>query len=248
MNQAEPSPGEQGWGPVAAGLLGAGVLLVSSVVASTAALPILHWKKSAGFPRTDLTPYDGDANGVGLLIAAPLAILVVLWLQRLRGVSLRDVFGGVRVAPLALVGWILALVGINAGGEALGRWLGAPEIPESMLIMYQSAVLRIPLIVALVIVGPLFEEVVFRGFLLPAWANSRVGPWGAVVLSSIAWAAIHVQYFDQPLWMALIVVLGILFGAARLVTRGLLLPLLLHALNNAAAVLQMASAVSGMSE
>lgn len=42
--------------------------------------------------------------------------------------------------------------------------------------------------------APLSEELLFRGFLLSALARTRLGFWGAAVVSSVLWTAMHVGY------------------------------------------------------
>jgi membrane protease YdiL (CAAX protease family) len=49
-------------------------------------------------------------------------------------------------------------------------------------------------IVAAVILAPLWEEIAFRGFLLSALAKSALGFWPAAVLSSGVWTVLHIGY------------------------------------------------------
>jgi uncharacterized protein len=64
-------------------------------------------------------------------------------------------------------------------------------------------------VLVLVIAAPLTEEFMYRGFLLSALAKSKVGFWGAAIITDATWTAGHASY--QP-WAALpaIFVLGLL--------------------------------------
>jgi len=42
--------------------------------------------------------------------------------------------------------------------------------------------------------APLAEELLFRGFLLSALARSRLGFWGAAIVCSGLWTALHAGY------------------------------------------------------
>jgi membrane protease YdiL (CAAX protease family) len=96
-----------------------------------------------------------------------------------------------------------------------------------------------PLLWLAVVVGaPVGEEIFFRGFLFAGLAKSRLGGTGAIVLSSLAWAVIHVQY--DPFDMAYIFLLGLVIGAFRLKTNSLWPPILMHALVNLIAMIQTA--------
>ena len=81
------------------------------------------------------------------------------------------------------------------------------------------------------VVGPLFEEVLFRGFLFKAVQKSVLGSHGAVLFTAIVFSIIHVQY---GLWIILCMLfpMAILLGYARLKSNSLLLPILLHSINN----------------
>jgi membrane protease YdiL (CAAX protease family) len=48
----------------------------------------------------------------------------------------------------------------------------------------------------LLIGSPFVEEFMYRGFLLSALAQSKMGFWGAAIISDAAWTAVHIPY--QP--------------------------------------------------
>lgn len=81
------------------------------------------------------------------------------------------------------------------------------------------------------VIGPIAEEVLFRGFLQQALVR-RIGTIGGVLLSSFLFAAIHIDiaYF-APLFVA-----GLMMGILRVVFRSIWAPILLHIVNNTVAV------------
>ena len=125
--------------------------------------------------------------------------------------------------------------------DALTTILGRPLVPDVMVQTYRTAGILPVYWLALVVAAPLFEEVLFRGFLLEGLRHSRLGPVGAVVLTSLAWVAVHQQY--GPYELATIFVVGLVLGTAR-VTSGSLYPsLLIHAGFNLVATIQTALAL-----
>jgi uncharacterized protein len=84
-----------------------------------------------------------------------------------------------------------------------------------------------------VVSAPLFEEIIFRGFLMRGWSESRLGSMGAIMLSSLIFAAIHVQY--TPVNMAFVFGLGLLLGVMRWRSGSTTLTIMLHAAWNLAA-------------
>jgi uncharacterized protein len=91
-------------------------------------------------------------------------------------------------------------------------------------------------VLSIVIVGPIFEELMFRGFMMEGLMPSRLGHSGALALSTLAWTLLHSQY--DALSMILVFGTGIIFGLARLATGSLFLSILLHMAWNAAWILQ----------
>ena len=58
--------------------------------------------------------------------------------------------------------------------------------------------------------APLAEEVIFRGQLFSALSSSRIGPFGATLLTSLIWSVLHVT--EPWLSIGLIFVMGLIFG------------------------------------
>ncbi len=79
------------------------------------------------------------------------------------------------------------------------------------------------------IAAPLFEEVMFRGFLLPSLTR-YLPVWGAIAASSLLFAIAHLNLSEVlPLAM-----LGVVLGVVYTRSRNLIAPMLLHGLWNAA--------------
>ena len=74
------------------------------------------------------------------------------------------------------------------------------------------------------VAGPICEELLFRGFLLPSLAL-WLPPWAAVAVSSLLFALWHGDLAGTPaLWWG-----GCLFGWCYAITGNLLAPIVLHA-------------------
>ena len=85
-------------------------------------------------------------------------------------------------------------------------------------------------VLVLVIGAPLWEEVLFRGFLLPALTKSRYGFRGAALLTTFAWTALHMGYTLTSLVEVLII--GLYFCWLMWRYGNLWLTIILHALYN----------------
>jgi hypothetical protein len=171
----------------------------------------------------------------GIAVAVPVSVAAFWWLARWQGP------GGAR-RRLALVwprrrdalGWLLAVIAFGWLWEHLAVWLERPAMPPVMEQVFRTAGWLPALLVAVAVLAPAFEEVAFRGFCLGGLA--RRGPLVAIGLSSVLFAAIHLQYdlFD----MGGVLALGALFGAARWQSGSTLLAIGLHAFHNSVASVQ----------
>ena len=65
-------------------------------------------------------------------------------------------------------------------------------------------------IVPIALGAPLFEEILFRGFLFTAIAGSKLGAAGAILITSIVWALFHAGYVWQEL--VIITAFGFVLG------------------------------------
>ena len=131
---------------------------------------------------------------------------------------------------LLLIGMIGLRFAARATAMTTGVGLNSPGPPIAFIP--QSAWL---LFVTFAVVAPLAEELLFRGFLLPALARSTLGAAGAAVISSLLWSATH---FAEP-WYALVTIFGIglLYAWARLRSGSLWPCMIAHTLFNSVPVL-----------
>ena len=188
---------------------------------------------------------NGFFVAVATLATAPLCIgCIVLFVRLRREMSVRRYLGLTAVAPRTMLTWLGILTLFALLSDALTRLLGRPIVPEFMVHVYGTAH-WVPLLwIALVVAAPLFEEVFFRGFLFAGFQHSQFGSQGAVLLTSLAWTVLHVQYGTYEL--GTIFVLGIIFGIARLTARSIYPPLVMHALFNLFAMLQLVAYSRGV--
>jgi membrane protease YdiL (CAAX protease family) len=191
--------------------------------------------------RQLVAPEHRDSVDAALLGVVPYAILVTLLLRPLArtGSSLRRLLGPLPDA--AARRWAfeagVALVALSfAFAYAIHLPLSvlAPGFVESWILdtewLLPTSGELLPLawimsFVTMVVAAPFAEEILFRGLLLPAWAD-RWGERKAVVRSSLLFALLHPEEpFGAFLFAA---VLAVVF----LRTRSLWLPILCHAANN----------------
>lgn len=131
--------------------------------------------------------------------------------------------------PYVLAGPLLAVaIGL------LGTMLHAKESSVPMIEdLLKDPVSRWWLIAFGVTVGPLCEEIFFRGLLLPL-VDRAAGVAVALLVTSVPFALLHgPQYGWSWQHMVLLVLASVVFGAVKLLTRTLTAPVALHCAYNA---------------
>lgn len=181
--------------------------------------------------------YDGDLLAVATFAGAIVTLGLVILLVKARRISPRDYLALGRVRLKIVLPWALALLVFVVAFDSLSTLLDRPVVPESMRRVYETAAFLPLLWIAVVIVAPLWEEIVFRGFGFPGLRSSRLGMAGAIIVPALFWTALHVQYDAYDL--GFVFLLGLLFGYARERTGSVTVPIVLHVLNNLIATVQM---------
>jgi len=181
----------------------------------------------------------GDGTFVSLAVCASMPVAVgLVWLfVRLRqGISVKEYLALNPVSWWTTARWLTALVGLVIVSDGLTRLLNRPIVPEVLIQTYQTAVFPPLLWLAVVVAAPLGEETFFRGFLFKGLLHSRLGGAGTIVLTALVWAVIHRQY--DWYGVATVFAAGLLLGFARLRTNSIYSCLLMHALMNLIATIE----------
>jgi uncharacterized protein len=225
----------QFWGGL--GTLAWGILILLALVITQAITVVVYIVLAggaaprAGSPALESLKYDGRLLSwctFASAIVCGLAIIIVVKLKR--GSNLSDYLGLVFPNRRQLFFWLLVLIAFIGVSDGISSLLGKPTTPEFMMKAYSSLASPWILWVALLVAAPLSEELFFRGFLIKGLSASTLRWYGAVIISSITWAAIHIQY--DLYGMGTILVLGFILGTARIKSGSIILTMLLHSFTN----------------
>lgn len=182
-----------------------------------------------------------ESNGLFLALATVATTflctgLIVLFAALRKGITVSQYLNLCPVPFTVLARWLGITIIFALAADGLWFLLDRPLVPEFMIAAYQSAEIYPLFWIAIVIAGPVFEELFFRGFLFEGLRESRIGAAGAVIVTSIAWAVIHLQY--EIFEVILIVFLGLLLGIAKIKTRSIYTTIAMHGLVNLIAMVQ----------
>ncbi|WP_036025568.1 CPBP family intramembrane glutamic endopeptidase [Bradyrhizobium yuanmingense] len=131
------------------------------------------------------------------------------------------------------VGLILIVLLWETMSRALGRE-ATPGFMTDLLKTGRDKGAALLLLAAFAVAAPMSEEVLARGFLYRGWSASFLRAPGAILMSSLVWTIVHLQY--DMYFLAEVFAIGLWFGYMRYRSGSLWLTIVLHALNNLTAV------------
>ena len=176
----------------------------------------------------------GDPLAVGSVLAFFLGTGAILLLIKWRkGLTTPEYLGWSFQFQAGYLFWFLGALLLIALSDFTSYSLGYPLIHDFAIKAFTTTtgpLYHVLLVLAIVLIAPLFEEMMFRGFMFEGLRRSAPGAAGAIFITAGIWAVIHLQY--EFYYLVHIFVLGLYLGYIRHKTGSLILTWILHALMN----------------
>lgn len=225
------------WGTTLWGLLAVTAMFLGQFV--TIAYLLLRMDGPLDLSAAAQFASDGVVISVSVILGLPAVVLVLFAATRTARASFTDYLALRWPSWRQILVGIVCLIALVGGWDLLSRALGREVAPGFMVDVLKSA--RADgglwlLIIAFSVAAPLAEELLARGFLYRGWSESVLRPGGAILLSALAWTALHLQY--EMFFFMQVLSIGVLFGYLRYRTGSTWLTIILHGINNFAATMQ----------
>jgi hypothetical protein len=207
--------------------------IVSFLLGQFVAFGVLLWLHRGDWDSVLQTPFDGVVVTIFIALSNPVTIGVLAIAVRIARSNLSDYFALKWPMARDLMFGIAFLVVLIAAGDALLYLSGRELVTAFQLQSYTTAAAAgwLPaMFAAAILIAPAGEEAMFRGFLFRGWARSPRSVWPAIIVISILWAMLHIQYDWAGVLQIFIV--GLFLGWMRWRSGSLVLVFLLHALFN----------------
>jgi len=168
-----------------------------------------------------------------LMIALPVIVYL-----RINGLSIRRRLRINRISKNTLFSIIIISGGFIIIIDELDRIVyalfGSPDFLSELVeqLKITSVLNGILIILTTIIVAPLVEEMLFRGFLQKVLEESWEDITKAILVTSLFFALVHLN----PYWIVQIYLLGMLLGYLSWRTNSIIPGIILHGLNNGFAV------------
>lgn len=205
------------------------------------ALLLCFWFVMLGYgaltQESERTVGFGDVVNGAIIYAS--IVIFLLGLLVYRNISPAGIFGlgGERFFPVlgrALLALLAAYPVIMLVQSMVFGVAGGNLQPQEVVEFLQNADTprdRVAVMVMAIVVAPVAEEMIFRGYLYPA-AKRTVGPLLSLGATSLLFAALHGHAASIPALFTLAVCLGLAYEK----TGSLLVPMVMHAVFNAVSV------------
>lgn len=222
----ERTPPSHRWG------FGAFLLVEAVLLVSAALVSVLLGQGSDGPSVRNVL--IGTIAPTGIAAIAALLITVVRGNGPFVDLRLEWRRDDVRVGlKFGLLGLVVTTAGVAVWTQLVGEENAQSAIGTLVEDNPMSVRAALVMFFYLWLIGPICEEVIYRGLLWGAverlhWGSERWGRVAAFVLSTAVFAASHLE----PLRTTLLLVIAIPIGLARLVTGRLLGSIIAHQVNN----------------
>ena len=164
----------------------------------------------------------------GLILSDVVTVAVLFAMRMIRPKTLKVKGLKWKHASLALVGAISGIIATDLLSEQL-------TLPNLMEMEFRGLSHSIWGIMAICIIGPIVEELVFREGIAGYLVRHRAHRWTAIFFSAIAFSIIHLN----PAQMPFAFIMGIILGIIYVKMGSIVLTSIIHILNNSLAVLEM---------
>lgn len=165
-----------------------------------------------------------------ILLLSSIAVITIFAI--IKYVNLKKAFSVGKIQWKLVPAILLAsLAGILAS-DIVNEMLDFPDFLGEQMIAMAST---IPGMIAIGLVGPIAEEVTFRGALMNKLREKGLGPWATILISAFIFGAVH----GNPVQIPFAMVVGVILGIIYCKTESLWLCCAVHAINNSYAVVMM---------
>ena len=216
-----------------------GLSLVALFGGQGVALTTLVWWYGLTLTHWSDLMVDGVLVTLSVYIATAVQTALLALMALRTGTGPASYLGLTLPPTRDLILGILIVMIVGAALDGASKILGLNPVTEFQFNIYRSARAEgwLPwLWLAIVVVGPIGEETLFRGFMFRGWHRSRGDVWVAIIVTALLWALSHAQY--NLYLISQVFVFGLLLGWFRFKSGSTILTILLHGVLNLEAMLE----------
>jgi membrane protease YdiL (CAAX protease family) len=213
-----------------------------------AALVALTWWFDRGLGHLPNFSGDGVAISLIIFVSTPVEVGLLALFARRAGTDIAGYLGLIWPRRGEIVFGVAAMVALIVAGNILSWLLGRGLVTPFQFDIYKTASAAGGLLwlwLAVTVATPIGEEILFRGFLFRGWLHEPRNAWPVIVVTSLLWSGIHLQYDLYVICQ--IFIFGLLLGWVRWASGSTILTILLHTLINTEGMIETVVSVKWLS-
>jgi CAAX protease family protein len=152
-----------------------------------------------GISLTHITDFvsDGVVATLIICISTPVQVFLLAFIARRASSSAADYLGLTLPDRRDAVSGIITVIAFIFLADGMSWLLGRDIVTQFQVDLYQTASGAgwLPwLLLTVLVVAPIGEETLFRGFVFRGWHRSPRDVWPVIVVTALLWALVHLQY------------------------------------------------------
>ncbi len=172
-----------------------------------------------------------QTNSLLIMLALLLSTGVMFGVSHFKKFPIPETFGLKPIPGKEIVKWVLLFLPIFAVFEFIYFYF-----EQNTTVWDHDPLTTTIKILSLAFIGPVVEELVLRGLLFTKIKGTRLGSIGAILITSILFTVMH---YGAPIDdLVYFLVIGLYWGWVRHKTDSIIIPVILHVLVNAVAVIE----------
>ena len=171
-----------------------------------------------------------SASGISGMYLVQFVLLIpfILLASNFKTQPWKKTLGFRKTSSKSLGLWLLILAGFIALQMLVDSFL---NVQTADFMKGVNGSKSLALISVFLVIAPLLEEMVLRGYLFKSWRHTRLGLTGTLLVTSVLFTLMHLGQYGLIQYVFLFT-LSILLGLARERTGSLWTPIVLHSANN----------------
>ena len=168
------------------------------------------------------------------IFAFPFVFLFLIQIPKANNLETVKKYYSIKPINLQVLAYcIVVAILYYAAIELFSYYIKVPSetFMDELRIQMSSKLGAICIILSICVCAPILEECLFRGLLYNYFIKTRLSVVGAVIIPSLVFSAIHLQYGSLFTFVTLFFG-GILLGVVRCKTQNLLYPMIVHSIYN----------------
>lgn len=171
---------------------------------------------------------SSNSLALGLILSELITVSILFALKMIRSKTFNPARVKWKLTPMAFAAALLGIFATNL----LSEQLNLPDLMKAQMGDMAKSAFGI---LAIAIIGPIVEELVFREAIIHNMLKNGAHRWQAILFSALAFGLIHFNPSQVPF----AIIMGVILAVIYVKTNNIVLTSIIHIFNNSIAVIEL---------